>query len=50
MARVILHFDAEKPRLRTELSSDQLSIKGADIKMGSFVMGVDPVQKTIWEC
>lgn len=39
--------DAEQPRLRTELSSDQLSIKGADIKMGSFVMGVDPVQKTI---
>ncbi|MCC4347368.1 FAD-dependent oxidoreductase [Limosilactobacillus reuteri] len=39
--------DAEQPRLRTELSPDQLSIKGADIKMGSLVMGVDPAQKTI---
>lgn len=39
--------DAEQPRLRTELSSDQLSIKGADIKMGSLVMKVDPAQKTI---
>lgn len=39
--------DAEQPRLRTELSSDQLSIKGADIKTGSLVMGVDPAQKTI---
>ena len=38
---------AEQPRLRTELSSDQLSIKGADIKMGSLVMKVDPAQKTI---
>ena len=39
--------DAEQPRLRTELRSDQLSIKGADIKMGSLVMKVDPAQKTI---
>ncbi|WP_323074660.1 FAD-dependent oxidoreductase [Limosilactobacillus reuteri] len=39
--------DAEQPRLRTELSSDQLSINGADIKMGSLVMKVDPAQKTI---
>ena len=39
--------DAEQPRLRTELSPDQLSLKGADIKMGSLVMKVDPAQKTI---
>ena len=39
--------DAQQPRLRTELSPDQLSLKGADIKMGSLVMNVNPAQKKI---
>lgn len=38
---------AEQPCLRTELSADQLSLKGADIKMGSLVMNIDPEQKLV---
>ena len=38
---------AEQPCLRTELSVDQLSLMGADIKMGSLVMNIDPEQKLV---
>ena len=39
--------DAQMPRLRTELSPDQLTIRGADVKMGYLVMSIDPQQKTV---
>ncbi|MBC8743454.1 FAD-dependent oxidoreductase [Lactobacillus sp. Marseille-P7033] len=39
--------DAQMPRLRTELSPDQLTIRGADVKMGYLAMSIDPQQKTV---
>ncbi|MBD5807041.1 FAD-dependent oxidoreductase [Limosilactobacillus walteri] len=39
--------DAEFPRLRTELSPQQLTVMGADVKMGYLLMHVDPAQKTV---
>ncbi|MBB1079546.1 FAD-dependent oxidoreductase [Limosilactobacillus sp. STM2_1] len=39
--------DAEYPRLRTELSPQQLTVMGADVKMGSLLMGIDPTQKVV---
>lgn len=39
--------DATFPNMRPELSPQQLTILGADVKMGYLLMHIDPVQKTV---
>lgn len=39
--------DAEYPHLRPELSPQQLTVMGADIKMGYLMLSLDPAQKTV---
>lgn len=39
--------DAEIPRLRAELSPEQLTVLGADVKMGSLLMRLNPAEKTV---